>query len=256
MTSEKQLEANRKNALRSTGPKTNEGKEKSRFNSLRHGLRTEVVDVLPHESQQEFSARLEAWFEDQQPTTEAEDHLVRQAAILSWKIDRANRYEVVSLTARVNEAIETLTPETYQAMEAATLASFDPSSEGERIRRYQFSLQRALHRTLEMLAKLRAQNSKPAGARMKPDALVAQAAVLAEARAEDSKHPQNTTTEPSFEEILQETNPKNATTEPISTGTTQVLFGDDPKRTPAPNPKIQLPESKSVYWLDVSCFKS
>lgn len=47
MTSLKQIEANRRNARASTGPKSSEGKARSRRNALRHGLTAEtVIDVL------------------------------------------------------------------------------------------------------------------------------------------------------------------------------------------------------------------
>ena len=43
MTSDRQIEANRRNALRSTGPRTEDGKLQSRRNAVRHGLTAETV---------------------------------------------------------------------------------------------------------------------------------------------------------------------------------------------------------------------
>ena len=43
MTSDRQIEANRRNALKSTGPKTEAGKRTSRCNAVRHGLTAETV---------------------------------------------------------------------------------------------------------------------------------------------------------------------------------------------------------------------
>ncbi len=49
MTSVKQIEANRRNACKSTGPITEEGKQRSRCNAVRHGLTAEtVIAALEH----------------------------------------------------------------------------------------------------------------------------------------------------------------------------------------------------------------
>jgi hypothetical protein len=49
MTTDAKTDANRRNASRSTGPKTQRGKAASKLNALRHGLTAETV-VLPDEN--------------------------------------------------------------------------------------------------------------------------------------------------------------------------------------------------------------
>ena len=51
MTSEKKAEANRRNALKSTGPRTPEGKAAVRLNALKHGLLSQAV-LLPGEDEE------------------------------------------------------------------------------------------------------------------------------------------------------------------------------------------------------------
>jgi len=55
MPTEKQIAANRLNAQKSTGPKTDAGKLTTRLNSLKHGLAAQLT-VLPFESQAEYDA--------------------------------------------------------------------------------------------------------------------------------------------------------------------------------------------------------
>jgi hypothetical protein len=55
MTSYRQIDANRRNALRSTGPKTEAGKQVSRCNALRHGLTAETV-VAALEDAEDYKA--------------------------------------------------------------------------------------------------------------------------------------------------------------------------------------------------------
>lgn len=55
MTSDKQIVANRSNALASTGPKTDKGKMAVRLNALSHGLRSQDA-MLPDEDPHELNA--------------------------------------------------------------------------------------------------------------------------------------------------------------------------------------------------------
>jgi hypothetical protein len=66
MSSLCQIEANRHNALKSTGPKTEAGKQRSRRNALRHGFTAETV-IEPLENPKEYRAfedAIEAFCED------------------------------------------------------------------------------------------------------------------------------------------------------------------------------------------------
>ena len=55
MTSLKQIAANRLNAYKSTGPRTEEGKQRSRCNAMRHGLTAETV-ITALESAADYQA--------------------------------------------------------------------------------------------------------------------------------------------------------------------------------------------------------
>ena len=89
-----QIEANRKNAQQSTGPKS--GTDRTRFNGLKHGLCAEQV-VLPGEDPAAFEAEKQAWFDDWKPATHTRAVLVERAAVASWKLRRATRVEAVRL---------------------------------------------------------------------------------------------------------------------------------------------------------------
>ncbi len=61
-------EINRNNAQMSTGPRSAPGKQKVKFNALKHGLRAKSI-LLPGEDQTAYSARLDAWTIDLDPAT-------------------------------------------------------------------------------------------------------------------------------------------------------------------------------------------
>jgi hypothetical protein len=88
MTSFRQFEANRRNAERSTGPKTEEGKRRSRRNALRHGLCAEtVIEIVEDvEDYKEFESAIIANYEAE---TAVERELALRLASLLWRIRRA-----------------------------------------------------------------------------------------------------------------------------------------------------------------------
>jgi hypothetical protein len=92
MTSLKQFEANRRNAMKSTGPTTAEGKERSRCNAVRHGLTAETV-IGALEDADEYSAFEAAIIADYDAQSAAERDFVLRLASLLWRLRRATTME-------------------------------------------------------------------------------------------------------------------------------------------------------------------
>ena len=92
MTSYRQIEANRRNALRSTGPKTEAGKQASRRNAVRHGLTAETV-VGALEDVEDYKAFEEAITADYDAQSAVERELVLRLASILWRLRRATTME-------------------------------------------------------------------------------------------------------------------------------------------------------------------
>jgi hypothetical protein len=92
MTSFRQIEANRRNASRSTGPITEAGKHRSRRNAVRHGLCAETV-VGTLEDVEDYRGFEAAIIADYDAETAVERELVLRLASLLWRIRRATSIE-------------------------------------------------------------------------------------------------------------------------------------------------------------------
>ena len=92
MTSEKKAQSNRRNALKSTGPKTPEGKDAVRLNALKHGLRSEEI-LLPGEDGEALRELGERLRDELQPVGELENLLVDRIITAYWRLRRLGRVE-------------------------------------------------------------------------------------------------------------------------------------------------------------------
>ena len=114
MTSIRQIEANRRNAIRSTGPRTDDGKDRSRRNAIRHGLSAEtVIEIV--EDLEDYRAFEAAVIADYDPLTAVERELVLRLASLLWRLRRASAIEtdlfrIQAEIFRDRRARETLRP--------------------------------------------------------------------------------------------------------------------------------------------------
>ena len=100
MTSFRQIQANRRNALRSTGPITEGGKRRSRQNAVRHGLSAEtVVEIV--EDVDDYRGFEAAIIADYDARTAVERELVLRLASLLWRLRRATLIETELLRIQV-----------------------------------------------------------------------------------------------------------------------------------------------------------
>ncbi len=92
MASPKQIEANKRNAKKSTGPRTSAGKKKVAMNAIKHGLLAQQV-VLPNEDEEEFAEFTIRLARELRPVGELEDLLVGMIAACVWRLRRLQRVE-------------------------------------------------------------------------------------------------------------------------------------------------------------------
>ena len=102
MATQAQIAANQRNAQKSTGPKSDKGKSKSRENALKHGLRSfTLMPTLPSEDPKRIDERIQEWMDDVQPRNTRERELTAQAAWLTIDLERAQRIGTGHMAHRV-----------------------------------------------------------------------------------------------------------------------------------------------------------
>jgi hypothetical protein len=99
MATESQILANRLNAIKSTGPRTSQGKAVASQNSVKHGLLAES-DVITSESEADFDLYRWQLLDELNPVSPMESMLAERIVTLSWRLKRAGRFQ--------NQAIDTL----------------------------------------------------------------------------------------------------------------------------------------------------
>ena len=152
MISQKQLEANRRNAQRSTGPKTDEGKKIAALNARRHSLTGQVTamteaDRIMHDA---FSAAL---VESLAPEGAMETQLAQRIATDSWRLNRISAVEdnlfALGHNAKSDET-ETEDPEIHAAFTAAKVFKAE-SKQLQLLTLYEQRINRNIQKNMVML---------------------------------------------------------------------------------------------------------
>ena len=103
MTSLKQIAANRRNALKSTGPTTSEGKQRSRCNAMRHGLTAETV-IVGFEDAEDYEAFEATVIADYDARSAVERELVLRLASVLWRLRRATGIETSLFKSAIKQS--------------------------------------------------------------------------------------------------------------------------------------------------------
>jgi len=146
MATDKQIEANRLNALKSTGPRTPEGKSITRLNAFKHGIFAEAHTLIG-EDNTAFEALRDDYLDRFHPSGPEEETLVANLINHSWFLARFRKLEAITWNMRLEDPISR-----YPLVTAHTLAL----KELEFLQRRINSTNRQFHRDLEVLTKLQA----------------------------------------------------------------------------------------------------
>ena len=166
MTSISQIEANRANATKSTGPKTAAGKARSRWNAHKHGLTAETLTIAGEDAG-DFEELRDALIERYRPRCVLEAELVDRLAGLLWRLRRAPAFEAAILKAREIQCRGSDCLPASQPEEGGDGTSSDQLAVGEaliqdaafgdaigKLCRHETTLMNAFNKTLHTLAEL------------------------------------------------------------------------------------------------------
>ena len=121
MTSEAKILANRRNAKKSTGPRTKEGKRRAAMNALKHGM-TAKLALMRDEDQAAFDLRMREWVAEYAPRTDQERFHAESAVYRSWQLLRTFRAHSAGACSRAETALdEKLKSEKKEAVELSRL---------------------------------------------------------------------------------------------------------------------------------------
>jgi hypothetical protein len=146
MTSNLQIEANRRNARLSTGPRTEEGRRVSRMNALRHGLTAQHVTVFD-ETEADFRRFQRQLLRVLRPAGAMEAQLAERAIICAWRLRRVYRIET-GMFSKARKLWAPTGPTLANDIETVYTRLSSQRDDLSKLSRYESSLERSLRRAL------------------------------------------------------------------------------------------------------------
>ena len=165
--SRKKLEANRRNARLSTGPRTQQGKSRSRWNRLKHGILASALLITEGEGAEDraqFEELLSGIHRDRRPVGTLEGMLTEKVAVCWWRMKRVLRCEaglvergfISDPSRQIEESLSRkmgLGPKAELVMIRNHL-SLPLGAELDRMLRYETTIQRQLVHAINQLERL------------------------------------------------------------------------------------------------------
>ena len=175
MISDKQLAANRSNALLSTGARTEEGRKRSRMNALRHGI-TGQVTTMTDDDRAAHDTFSKALIDNLAPEGAMETQLAQRIATDSWRLNRASAIEdnlfALGQFQHGGDACPDV-PQLDAALTSAHVFTLE-SKELQLLTLYEQRLNRAVQKNLALLQSLQAARKAEREAAMKEAATLLQ----------------------------------------------------------------------------------
>ena len=140
MATDKQINTNRENAKKSTGPKTEAGKNVSRFNAIKHGFYASEI-IVQDEERPEFEQLRDQLLEECNPATAIGEELFQRVLHAAWNLHRVRRMESELLNSSERP-----------------FSNIYTRAELDAIGRHATRIERAYNRAMKELARHRANN--------------------------------------------------------------------------------------------------
>jgi hypothetical protein len=156
MSSLSQIEANRRNAKKSTGPRTAQGKAESRLNALQTGIYAQSM-IIHDEDPAQLEALTADYIRQYQPANAAERGLMDILVDCEWKLRRFRAIEARIFEAKLDDLNPNYIEEEHRAAEAYTRAD----SAYVLLQRRIDSTHRMFLRTLDAIARAQAARPEP-----------------------------------------------------------------------------------------------
>lgn len=155
MSNEKQVRANQNNSKKSTGPQTQNGKERSKLNARKHGLFSEVC-VLPDEDLERFNEFANSMRQNLSPVGDLEDLFVDRIISSSWRLRRLVGVEVGSVQNFRNEEDFVDGQFTDKGVAHAFIKDAYNADSFTKLNRYEATLERSITKALHELQRIQA----------------------------------------------------------------------------------------------------